>query len=98
MPELPEVETVARGLQREVAGRRILSITIGKSDLIDNAAEIERELPGRIIREVRGTGKFRWWRRRAAGKGGQRADEPARLGPLGMTGLHCHRPEADRSL
>ncbi len=58
MPELPEVETVARGLQKEVAGRRILNITIGKSDFIDNPAEIERELPGRVIREVRRYGKF----------------------------------------
>jgi formamidopyrimidine-DNA glycosylase len=34
MPELPEVETVARGLQRAVVGRRILTVTLGKTDFI----------------------------------------------------------------
>jgi len=43
MPELPEVETLARGLQRELAGRRMLSVELGKTDFMDNPAEIERE-------------------------------------------------------
>ena len=38
MPELPEVETVVRGLQKSVLGRKILSVWIGKSDFIDNPA------------------------------------------------------------
>jgi len=38
MPELPEVETVARGLQLTIAGRRIVSVTLGKTDFIDNPA------------------------------------------------------------
>ena len=42
MPELPEVETLARGLQRELAGRRMLSVELGKTDIMDNPAEIER--------------------------------------------------------
>src|SRR5260370_34787186 len=92
MPELPEVETVARGLQKEVAGRRILSITIGKSDFIDNAADIERELPGRIIREVRRDGKFLLLRLTAAEKGGQPGDESALRLHLGTTGSVCARP------
>jgi hypothetical protein len=50
MPELPEVETLARGLQREIAGRRVLSVELGKTDFMDNPAEIERELPGRWCR------------------------------------------------
>jgi formamidopyrimidine-DNA glycosylase len=87
MPELPEVETVARGLQKEVAGRRILSITIGKSDFIDNPAEVERELPGRIIREVRRYGKFLLLRLTPAEKAGPQDDEPALLVHLGMTGM-----------
>lgn len=58
MPELPEVETVARGLQASVAGRRILSVTLRKTDFIDDPAAIERELPGRQIARVERFGKF----------------------------------------
>jgi formamidopyrimidine-DNA glycosylase len=98
MPELPEVETVARGLQREVAGRRILSITIGKSDFIDNAVDIERELPGRIIREVRRYGKFLLLRLTAAEKAEQRDDESALLVHLGMTGMLRPHPVSEPQL
>jgi formamidopyrimidine-DNA glycosylase len=58
MPELPEVETVARGLQGSVAGRRILSVTLRKTDFIDDPVAIERELPGRRIARVERFGKF----------------------------------------
>jgi len=58
MPELPEVETVARGLQKSVAGRRILSVTLRKTDFIDDPAALERELPGRRIARVERFGKF----------------------------------------
>src|ERR1700747_1640502 len=58
MPELPEVETVARGLQESVAGRRILSVTLRKTDFIDDPVAIERELPGRQIARVERFGKF----------------------------------------
>jgi formamidopyrimidine-DNA glycosylase len=58
MPELPEVETVARGLQAAVAGRRILSVTLRKTDFIDDPAVIERELPGRHIVRIERFGKF----------------------------------------
>ena len=93
MPELPEVETVARGLQKQVAGRRILQITIGKSDFIDNAAELERELPGRVIREVQRYGKFLLLRLTAA----ERTDreESALLVHLGMTGMLWPRPASE---
>src|SRR5229473_3219702 len=58
MPELPEVETVARGLQGSVAGRRILSVTLRETDFIDDPVAIERELPGRQIARVERFGKF----------------------------------------
>src|ERR1700739_4680125 len=58
MPELPEVETVARGLQGSIAGRRILSVTLRKTDFIDDPVAIERELPGRQIARVERFGKF----------------------------------------
>lgn len=98
MPELPEVETVARGLQKEVAGRRILSITIGKSDFIDNPADIERELPGRIIREVRRYGKFLLLRLTAAKNAEQQDEESALLVHLGMTGMLWPRPVSEPQL
>ena len=49
MPELPEVETVARGLQARVAGRRIVSVTLRQTDFMDDPVAIERELPGKKI-------------------------------------------------
>jgi formamidopyrimidine-DNA glycosylase len=58
MPELPEVETVARGLQKSVAGRRILSVRLGKTDFIDDPAAVEQHLPGRRIEAVERYGKF----------------------------------------
>jgi len=57
MPELPEVETVVRGLQKSVLGRRILSVWIGKSDFIDNPAEFTG-LSGRTIAAIERFGKF----------------------------------------
>jgi len=58
MPELPEVETVARGLQAAVAGRQILRVTLRKTDFIDDPAVLERELPGRHIVRIERFGKF----------------------------------------
>jgi formamidopyrimidine-DNA glycosylase len=83
MPELPEVETVARGLQREVAGRRVLSVTLGKTDFMDNPGEIERLLPGAVIRVVERYGKFMLLRLRTA----EVSEETALLVHLGMTGM-----------
>jgi formamidopyrimidine-DNA glycosylase len=57
MPELPEVETVVRGLQKSVLGRKILSVWIGKSDFIDNPAEFSR-LSGQKIAAIERFGKF----------------------------------------
>jgi formamidopyrimidine-DNA glycosylase len=57
MPELPEVETVVRGLQKSVLGRKILSVWIGKSDFIDNPAEFVH-LTGQKIAAVERFGKF----------------------------------------
>lgn len=58
MPELPEVETVARGLRAVLPGRRILEVRLGKTDFIEDPAAIERHLPGSRIRGVRRYGKF----------------------------------------
>lgn len=58
MPELPEVETVARGLRRTILGRRILSVRLGKTDFIDDPAALEQHLPGRQIEAVGRYGKL----------------------------------------
>ncbi len=87
MPELPEVETVARGLQISVAGRRIVSVTLRKTDFMDDPSAIERELPGRQIARVERFGKFmllQLVRDRAAGE--PEASSQALLVHLGMTG------------
>jgi formamidopyrimidine-DNA glycosylase len=90
MPELPEVETVARGLRLTVLGRRILSVTLRKTDFIDDPSLIERHLPGRRIEAVERYGKFMLLRLSAA-QGEENSangdDAPAALlVHLGMTG------------
>src|SRR5271154_6673247 len=58
MPELPEVETVVRGLRAVLPGRRILTVRLGKTDFIEDPAALERDLPGRRVQSVRRHGKF----------------------------------------
>jgi formamidopyrimidine-DNA glycosylase len=58
MPELPEVETVVRGLRAVLPGRRILSVRLGKTNFIEDPAALERDLPGSRISGVRRHGKF----------------------------------------
>ncbi|HXA82849.1 MAG TPA: bifunctional DNA-formamidopyrimidine glycosylase/DNA-(apurinic or apyrimidinic site) lyase [Methylomirabilota bacterium] len=95
MPELPEVETLARGLQREVAGRRVLSVELGKTDFMDNPAEIERELPGTQIRAVERYGKFMLLRLQRLQETECVAQEAALLVHLGMTGTMMPRPASE---
>ncbi|MEW5873967.1 MAG: bifunctional DNA-formamidopyrimidine glycosylase/DNA-(apurinic or apyrimidinic site) lyase [Candidatus Zixiibacteriota bacterium] len=59
MPELPEVETVVRGLRSRVVGLRLGEVT-HQSDLIRAANEPgwEAHLPGRRVGEVRRRGKY----------------------------------------
>jgi formamidopyrimidine-DNA glycosylase len=90
MPELPEVETVVRGLRLTVLGRRILSVSLRKTDFIDDPSLIERHLPGRRIEAVERYGKFMLLRLSAA-EGRENSatgdDAPAALlVHLGMTG------------
>lgn len=83
MPELPEVETVARGLRAVLPGRRILSVRLGKTDFIDDPAALEQSLPGCRVSAVRRHGKFLVLDLEPA-----RADDsrPSLLIHLGMTG------------
>ena len=59
MPELPEVETVARGLARRVIGDEIESVWLGSKPepLKSTAREIQTTLEGTRIKDVRRVGK-----------------------------------------
>ena len=58
MPELPEVETVVRGLRMSLPGRAIAEVRFGKTDFVDNPGEIAGRLPGTRIASVARMGKF----------------------------------------
>src|SRR5215475_3034289 len=98
MPELPEVETVARGLQMTVAGCRIVSVTLGKTDFIDDPAALEEHLPGRSIERVERYGKFmlvRLSQPKSADESNGSQREGSLLVHLGMTGhLSPHPAES----
>jgi formamidopyrimidine-DNA glycosylase len=59
MPELPEVETIANGLNKRVAGDRIDSVWVGNKPepLKSSAAEISATLEGSQVQRVRRVGK-----------------------------------------
>jgi formamidopyrimidine-DNA glycosylase len=58
MPELPEVETVVRGLRIALPGRSIVAVRLGKTDFIDDPAALSELLPGKRIASVERVGKF----------------------------------------
>src|SRR5467141_1664528 len=97
MPELPEVETVARGLRQAILGRRIISVTLGKTDFIDDPVALEQHLPGRRIEAVERYGKFMLLRL-SPSNGGTRAATNGDAAPasllvhLGMTGQFAPSP------
>jgi formamidopyrimidine-DNA glycosylase len=90
MPELPEVETVARGLRTVLPGRRIVGVRLGKTDFIEDPAAIQRELPGRAVAGVERYGKFLLFDLEPANASPQKLQL---LIHLGMTGqlLMCDR-------
>jgi formamidopyrimidine-DNA glycosylase len=54
VPELPEVETIVRGLRPRLVGRRILSATLSHDDVLDGVGKrtLLRDLVGRTITAV----------------------------------------------
>lgn len=59
MPELPEVETIARGLQRTIVGKRIQDIRTICPDVVKQPSRIFRkELLRRKVKGVRRRGKY----------------------------------------
>ena len=86
MPELPEVETVVRGLRQSILGRTILSVRLGKTDFIDDPVALEEHLPGRRIETIERFGKFMLLRL----SGVANADRTGRNGDLGPASLLVH--------
>ena len=92
MPELPEVETVARGLREVLPGRRILSVRLGKTDFIDDPSLLEHDLPGSTVVRIRRLGKFLLLDLEPKGIS---AEQSSLLIHLGMTGkITVGPPEA----
>ena len=86
MPELPEVETVVRGLRLSLPGRSVVEVRFGKTDFVEDSAAIAERLPGMQILEVTRLGKFICIGLKA---GAALADSPSLLYfiiHLGMTG------------
>jgi formamidopyrimidine-DNA glycosylase len=57
MPELPETETIARGLNQEIAGRTIESVKVTKPDVLRETGKAV------FIRRLTGAAILRSWRR-----------------------------------
>ncbi len=94
MPELPEVETIVRGLRTVLPGRTIVSVRLGKTDFIEDPPALAEQLPGRRIEKVERMGKFISLELSA----GPEAQNPERqfylIVHLGMTGwLGVRRPD-----
>src|ERR1700687_2671366 len=58
MPELPEVETVVRGLRLSLPGRSVVEVRFGKTDFVEDSGAIAERLPGMRIADVTRLGKF----------------------------------------
>ena len=59
MPELPEVETVRRGLEKLILGKKISSIEIHYPKMIKtDLGEFRKEVPGQVIESIGRRGKY----------------------------------------
>jgi formamidopyrimidine-DNA glycosylase len=89
MPELPEVETIARGLHKRVAGDTIESVWLGEKPepLKSPANEIAQVLQGSRILQVRRVGKHIVFDLEHAGKAKRKSTRRGQwIVHLGMTG------------
>lgn len=84
MPELPEVETVARRLQETLPGRVIARATLTAPDLYRRGSRRVSWIRGARVRSVERFGKVILFRVE-----GRRGDERAVTVSLGMTGRFC---------
>lgn len=59
MPELPEVETICRGLAGHLVGRRLVEVTVRRHDLRQPIpADFAAKLAGRVVREISRRAKY----------------------------------------
>ena len=59
MPELPEVETVRRGLEKLISGKKIASLDISYPKMIKtDLNQFQKELPGQVIESMGRRGKY----------------------------------------
>ena len=89
MPELPEVETIARGLHKRVAGDTIQSVWLGEKPepLKSPPREIAKVLEHSTIVQVRRVGKHIVFDLKQPGKGRSRQERSGQwVVHLGMTG------------
>lgn len=86
MPELPEVETVVRGLKVSLPGRTITDVRFGKTDFVDNFEEIAEHLPGSRVSAVTRLGKFICIDFNSTASNGSVVRRPKLIVHLGMTG------------
>ncbi|MDP6951128.1 MAG: bifunctional DNA-formamidopyrimidine glycosylase/DNA-(apurinic or apyrimidinic site) lyase [Alphaproteobacteria bacterium] len=86
MPELPEVETVCRGLAPMLEGRRLARVTVRRGDLrFPLPADFAQRLEGRRVETIARRGKYLLFRL---------DDGQVVIGHLGMSGRLFARPEA----
>ena len=83
MPELPEVETLVRGLSTLLPGRRIVSVRLGKTDFMDNPDALAAGLPGTRFANIQRHGKFILAQLEAAANGGAASYLVVHLGMTG---------------
>jgi formamidopyrimidine-DNA glycosylase len=86
MPELPEVETVVRGLRTVLPGRTITAVRLGKTDFIDNPTALAESLPGSRIVSASRLGKFIRLELEAGERPGAHPERRQFVVHLGMTG------------
>ncbi|HKW16582.1 MAG TPA: bifunctional DNA-formamidopyrimidine glycosylase/DNA-(apurinic or apyrimidinic site) lyase [Terriglobales bacterium] len=98
MPELPEVETIARGLNNRITGDVIESVWLGSKPepLKSPAEEIAAALESKMISSVRRVGKHIVFDLRPAKNGERRERQTQWIVHLGMTGsLRVSPPESE---
>ena len=93
MPELPEVETVRRGLEQHVTGRLVTDVSFGHPRAVrrqpGGRAEFRDRLRGRVLGIAGRRGKYLWIPLHAPGHDPRRGDDhdgSALVAHLGMSG------------
>jgi formamidopyrimidine-DNA glycosylase len=87
MPELPEVETVCRGLAAHLVGRRILEVVVRRHDLrMPIPQDFAARLSGRTVERIGRRAKYMLWHLH---------DGTVVIGHLGMSGSVRVQPAAE---